>query len=147
MTVESLAEIVTANGAERERLRKIVDGLTEADLGRPLGSGWTIATALAHLAFWDRCALIRLERWERGLPPSPTDVDVTNMALVTLSAAIPAKAAVELALAAAEAVDRKVAQLSPERAGALEDAGFGRNLRRSLHRRHHLDRVARALAE
>jgi hypothetical protein len=147
MASESTAEIVAANAAERERLRRVIAGLSDADLARAVGSGWTIATVLAHLAFWDQCALIRLERWElQGLPPSPTDVDVTNQAVRTLAAAIPPRAAAELAIASAEAVDRKVERLPSELARALEDGGFGRNLRRSLHRRHHLDRVAQALA-
>ncbi len=147
MTPDSQAEIVAANAAERERLRTTVEGLNDADLSRPAGSGWTIATILAHLAFWDRCALIRIERWERqALPPSPSDVDVTNLALRDLSAAIPPRAAAERALAAAEAVDRRVAARSLEVVRSLDSAGFGRNLRRSLHRRHHLDRVEQALA-
>ena len=147
MTAENLAEIVAANAAERERLRRVVAGLSDADLARAVGSGWTIATVLAHLAFWDQCALIRLERWERqAVPPSPTDVDVTNQALRALAAAIPPRAAAELAIASAEAVDRKVERLPSELARALDEAGFGRNLRRSLHRRHHLDRVTQALA-
>jgi hypothetical protein len=147
MTTETLAEIVAANAAERERLAKVLADLSDADLARSIGSGWTIATILAHLAFWDQWALLRIERWERErLPPSPTDVEMTNLTLRAISAAIPPRAAAALALASAEAVDRKVAELSPELAGTFDEAGFGRNLRRSLHRREHLARVAEALA-
>ena len=37
--------------AEGERLRELVAGLTDADLATPVGDGWTVGAALAHVAF------------------------------------------------------------------------------------------------
>lgn len=135
------------NGAERERLRSIVVRLSAADLNRSLGDGWTIATALAHLAFWDRRQLAVLRRWQReGVQPIPSDPDTINEALHELIAALPPRTAAELALAAAEAVDRAVEQVTPEQAAEIEAINYGYILRRFRHRRAHLDQIEQALA-
>ena len=42
---------VIENNRERERLRTLVDRLSDAELARPIEAGWTVAAALAHLAF------------------------------------------------------------------------------------------------
>jgi len=49
---------VEENTRERERLRFLVEGLTDEQLSTPLGTDWTIAVALAHLAFWDQRSLV-----------------------------------------------------------------------------------------
>jgi len=38
---------VAENAKERERLRSLVERLTDKELSLPLGNGWTIAVALA----------------------------------------------------------------------------------------------------
>lgn len=134
------------NAAQRQRLGALVRRLSDEDLGRPLEGGWTVATLLAHLAFWDRRQLLLLQRWEReGVGPSPVDVDAVNEAVRALSAAIPPRAAAQLAVEAAEAVDRELEQLPPDLVAAIEAAGTVRALRRSMHRREHLDQIERAL--
>lgn len=40
--------------AATQRLEKLVTGLDDVDLRLDLGSGWSVTTALGHLAFWDR---------------------------------------------------------------------------------------------
>jgi hypothetical protein len=62
-----------------------------------------------------------------------------------VSMTIPLKAAAQLALDAAEAVDGYVEKLTPERAKAIQTSGGERLLNRSLHRRGHLDEIERAL--
>jgi Mycothiol maleylpyruvate isomerase N-terminal domain len=49
---------IAENDAERARLRALVTRLNDADLARPMPTGWTIAAILAHLAFWDQRALL-----------------------------------------------------------------------------------------
>jgi hypothetical protein len=39
---------VADNAAARERLRALVARLSDADLARPVGGGWSVALALAH---------------------------------------------------------------------------------------------------
>ena len=75
----------------------------------------------------------------------PTEVDAINEAVRVLSAAIPLRAAAELARTAAEAIDRKIDGISAELAAAIEAAGRPRILRRSEHRREHLDQIEKAL--
>jgi hypothetical protein len=63
----------TENEIERRRLSTITARLTAEDFLRPLQNGWTIATKLAHLAFWDMHYLKCIEGWERqGFDPAPS---------------------------------------------------------------------------
>jgi hypothetical protein len=48
---------VNENTRERKRLISLVDCLTGEELNLTLGNDWTIAIALAHLAFWDQRSL------------------------------------------------------------------------------------------
>ena len=43
---------VAQNAQERKRLRLLVERLTDEELSLPMEDGWTIATALGHLAYW-----------------------------------------------------------------------------------------------
>ena len=48
-----------------------------------LDNGWTVAAALAHLAFWDCRAALLLRRWEqKGTLPDDPDMDLLNEALL-----------------------------------------------------------------
>ncbi|MBI2879381.1 MAG: maleylpyruvate isomerase N-terminal domain-containing protein [Candidatus Rokubacteria bacterium] len=142
---------IAQNAAQRERLRALVDRLTDEELRRPLSAGWTIAGVLAHVAFWDQRVLVLLQRWERdgsgSAPPpiDPDDIDWINDTAKALCLALPPRAAAELALATAEAVDRKVAALPDHLLAANAAAGSPINLLRAAHRREHLDEIERAL--
>lgn len=137
---------VAENARERKRLRALVGNLSDADLRLDLGSGWTIAAALAHLAFWDQLSIVRIRQWRRfGVSPSSLDLDVINDALLPLLLSIPPRMAADLAVAAAEAIDHELGQLSPELVAAIETLGDERRLFRSIHRSMHLDQIERAL--
>ena len=143
--------VIAENSAERARLAKLVGQLTEADLDRSLGGGWTVATALAHMAFWDRRGRLLLERWERGQVPPPGEPEwygseVVNEVLLAEWRELPPRAAARLALEAAEAIDRKVETLDARVAEAVIARGEAWRLRRCLHRREHLDQIEHALA-
>jgi uncharacterized damage-inducible protein DinB len=141
---------VAENDAERERLRALVRRLSDQDLARPMAGGWTVASVLAHVAFWDQRVVVLLDEWERKgsswTPPleEERDVDWINDAAKALCLALPPRVAAELALSVAETVDRRVAEVSDAiveanaRAGAL-------NWRRAEHRREHLDEIERML--
>src|SRR5580704_4710633 len=136
------------NASECERLLKLVRTLTDADLTHPIPGGWTVATKLAHLAFWDQHILARLKTAQRSgfqlLSLSPL-FDEINAAVRTLSEAIPPRAAAELAVAAAEAVDRLLETITPELRQSIAANGGERFLNRALHRRGHLDQIEQAL--
>lgn len=134
------------NAAERQRLVTLTDRLTDAELDLELANGWTVATKLAHLAFWDHYYLALIHEWERtGFTTSSTSVEAVNEAARALSRVIPPAAVVQLVQTAADAIDRKLEGLSPELEAAIETSGRVRILRRALHRREHLDQIEKAL--
>jgi len=140
------AKTVEENAAQRRRLSALTAGCTEDDLRRDAGNGWSVATKLAHLAFWDQYSLALVRRWEReGVQSLPSEVDAVNEAVRVLSAAIPLGATVELARAAAQAIDETLEGITAGLEAAIEAAGRARILRRSEHRREHLDQIEKAL--
>jgi hypothetical protein len=140
---------VAENDTERARLEALVKGLSDADLQRPMAGGWTVAAVLAHLAFWDQRAFILLDRWQRDgtTPPADNeaDVDWINDAAKPMFLILPPRKAAELAVAVAEAADRKAASLPDELVRRNASAGTPVNLVRATHRREHLDEIERAL--
>jgi hypothetical protein len=135
------------NRAERERLHALVARLSDQDLTRSVGGGWTVATVLVHLAFWDQNRLFTLKQWRRdGEIPVTGSWEAINDAVAVLSRAIPPREAGRLAVEAAEAVDHEVEQLSPDQVAAFEAAGKESLFKRSLHRRDHIEQIERALA-
>jgi len=144
---------VTENNDQRARLRALVDRLNDGDLARPLDAGWTVGAVLAHLAFWDQRTLVLLERWEKDGPRTTPrsiddkDVDWINDSAKALCLALAPRAAARLALATAEAVDRRVEALSDELIAANAAAGKPINLLRAEHRREHLDEIEHAFGQ
>ncbi len=133
---------VAENTRERERLIALVARLTDEELSLPLEMGWTIASAFAHLAFWDQRAWVLMRKWKQsGVAASPVDDDVTNDALLPLCLAIPPRVAANLAIAAAEAIDRELEQASAELIADIAALGDKFRLWRSIHRRMHLDQI------
>lgn len=127
-------------------MQALVARLTPEQLTKPVADGWTISATLAHLAFWDRRALLLIERFEReGFSPSPYDVHVVNDAMKPLCLAIAPQEAAKLAIETAETVDAKVESLSDEFIEAVIANGTPFNPHRSEHRRYHLDEIERAL--
>jgi hypothetical protein len=146
--LESMNDFYTAdNASERERLIRVTARLSDEDLRRQLPNGWSVATTLVHLAFWDTYYLALLKGWERsGCVPSSVDFHAINEAVRILGNAIPAQATVQLVQAAAEAIDRHLEGIPPELRAAIETSGRFRILKRALHRREHLDQIESALA-
>jgi hypothetical protein len=143
---------VAENQAELARLRALVDKLSDQELSRPLPAGWTVASVLAHLAFWDYRIVTLLDRWGadgRGAPPPAFDgaaVDWVNDAGKPLCLGLPPRGAARMAIDAAIAADQRVAALSDAALAANTAAGSPISLRRAAHRREHLDEIERALS-
>lgn len=134
------------NARERQRLQALIASLSDEDLKRPLPNGWSVAIALAHLAFWDGQRLAVLKQWERaGVQAAPADADTINAGVHLLAADIPPRRAAQLAIEAAEAIDQALEHMSAELLTAIEAEGQSRILRRSVHRRAHLDQIDAAL--
>lgn len=140
------ATYATENATERQRLFELTARWTDTDLTCRLANDWSVASKLAHLAFWDQYYLALIERWERdGFSPSAADVDAINAAVRVLSREIAPQAVVTLVRASADAIDRKLETISPDLEAAIEATGQVRLLRRAMHRREHLDQIETAL--
>jgi hypothetical protein len=140
---------IERNDRERQRMRRLVDGLDEESLAMPVNPHWTVAGVLGHIAFWDTRALALAEKLERGEPWSaddaePDDVDWINDASRLLIHAIPPVEAARVAIEIADATDAKMAQVP---ADALWPADPDSPIQpvRALQRGEHLDDVEEAL--
>jgi len=133
------------NRASRERIRSLVLRLTDDELLTPVGEHWTVAVALAHMAFWDRRVVYVLELAERDgkINPPALDIVINDLSL-PLWKAIPPREAARLCMEAAEECDHRLETFDPK----LLDEVYEYNKRwvvRALHRNEHLDEVDEAL--
>jgi len=140
---------VTKNREQLERLRALVDKLSDQELARPMEAGWTVAAVLAHLAFWDYRVVTLLDRWKAtGTPPPPINeshVDWINDAGKPLCLALPPRVAARTAVEAALAADDRVVALTEAQLEANAKAGSPISVLRAEHRHEHLDEIEHAL--
>lgn len=140
---------VEENTRERERMRAIVEGASDDDLGISVNPHWTVAAVLGHIAFWDARVLSLADKLERGEPfissdTEPEDVDWINDASRALIHAVPPRELARLALEIAEETDARVATLPVERLWP-RDPNSPLYALRASHRGEHLDEVEAAL--
>jgi uncharacterized damage-inducible protein DinB len=140
---------VDQNTRERERLRSLVERLSEDELRAPVNEHWTVAGVLGHIAFWDARVLSLADKLERGVPfttsdAEPEDVDWINDASRALIHAIPPLEAARLALQIAEETDARVATLPADRLWP-QNPDSPLYAVRASHRGEHLDEVESAL--
>jgi hypothetical protein len=135
--------------AERERMRKLVGGMSDDDLKHPMPAGWTVAAVLAHIGFWDARAIYWLDKWATGVPPSPYEPENTeavNESAKPLCLALRPRDAAQLALRLADEADGKVKALSDAMLAKIRATGGPPfNLSRAIHRREHLDEIEQEL--
>jgi hypothetical protein len=136
---------VEQNRASTNRIRALAARLTDEQMQHPVGEHWTVAIALAHLAFWDRRVMYVLDISERDGKLFVPEIDVfVNDLSLPLWAAIPGRAAARIAIETAEALDKRLESFPP----ALLEEIYTYNKRwvvRALHRGEHLDEVDAAL--
>jgi hypothetical protein len=146
MEYTDIQTIIQENAAEHDRLARLVAGLNDEALSRPMDAGWTAAAALAHLAFWDARAILLIEKWKReGIGPSPADNDIINDAAKELCLAIPPRAAGELAVEKSAEINRAIENLAPEMAEKIQTTGTTVHLTRFEHKRRHLEEIEKAV--
>lgn len=148
----SKEEIIRENAATRQGLGEFVSTLTEDSYRCPIGLHWTVATTLCHLSFWDQRALFLLRLWANGATVEVPRLDgpsieSINQAVNRIALEVPGFAAGRMALESADAVDAFVCEISDDLLQRIEAAGFGRYLRRSLHRQEHLKKIRKALGK
>jgi hypothetical protein len=136
---------VERNRASTERIRALAARLSDAEMQHKVGEHWTVAIALAHLAFWDRRVLYVLDMSERDGKLFIPEIDIfVNDLSLPLWAAIPPREAARIAIETAEELDRRLEDFPP----ALLEEIYAYNKRwvvRGLHRGEHLDEVDAAL--
>lgn len=133
------------NRASTERIRDLAARLSDAELAHPVGAHWTVGVVFAHLAFWDRRVMYVLDRTEQDGRLFVPEIDIfVNDLSLPLWAAIPPREAARIALATAEALDRRLEHYPPH---LLEElAAYNRRwVVRALHRGEHLDEAEAAL--
>jgi len=136
-----------SNRNQTERLRRLVPRLNAAMLAVRLPRGWTVAVALAHIAFWDRQRLCLMRRWAAGVQcHGGYDGELFNEVLLPFLEMIPPERAAAAALAAAEEVDAFLLEVSDDVVKTALARPDAPNLDRGSHRAYHLDRVEAALA-
>ncbi len=139
--MNTTSDHVARNQEQRERLRRLVARLSDDDMRRALPDGWTVADALAHLAFYDRRAQILLERFAReGVFASPYDYETINASLLHLTRRIPPREIVAEVVEAAEAADRAAAATPTTLVEEIRRLNQVK-LERADHRRSHLDDI------
>jgi hypothetical protein len=142
------AAFAESNRLQTERLRKLVARLDADMLAVRLPNGWTVAVALAHVAFWDRQRLCLMRRWAAGdWCDGGYDGDLFNESLLPFLEAIPPDGTAALALQAAEEVDAFLLVVPDDVVRAALARPDRPNLDRGSHREGHLDQIERALAE
>jgi len=134
---------IKQNAKSTERLAKLVKSLTEKELKLVIyKEGWTIAAALAHIAFWDERRRLVLKVWKKkGVKPIVHIDDIVNDILIPFLLAIPVRKAAELAVTAARALDKDLAALSPRMVKAVEALDDEVALNRADHRNSHIDKI------
>ncbi|MXY88834.1 MAG: hypothetical protein F4Y92_08245 [Dehalococcoidia bacterium] len=137
-------EDLQRNDAATSRLSALVERLQMADLERSLGGGWTVAFALAHLAFWDARQHVALQGYDRGegFPPEDKAVNDTLEAVAPL---LRGEAAGQEAVRAAMLVDATVAGLSEAQRMSLAEEGVGFAVQRWQHREDHIAQIEAVL--
>jgi Mycothiol maleylpyruvate isomerase N-terminal domain len=141
-------EFARSNRSQTERLRRLVLSLDTSMLALRLPNGWTVAGALAHVAFWDRQRLCLMRRWAAGdMCSGAYDGNLFNETMQPLLEMIPPERAATAAVQAAEEVDALLLEVSDEVVAAALARPDAPNLDRGSHREGHLDRIEKALAE
>ncbi|MBI1294165.1 hypothetical protein GC175_04305 [bacterium] len=140
--------IFERNRASTARLRSLTERLTDVEMQHPVGEHWTVAIALAHLAFWDRRASYVLSMTQREGKVSAPDMDMqmANDLSLPLWAAIPPREAARLAIESADSLDTQL-ESYPQALLAQVHAHTQRWVERDWHRNSHLDEVEAALTE
>ena len=143
MTIDR--SFIELNRASTQRIRALVGRLSDAELLKPVGKDWTVAIALAHLAFWDGRVMHVLDATERvgKLQAPEIDLSVNDLSL-PLWAAIPPRGAARIAVETAERLDARLVNF-PD--GLLKEV-HSHNQRlvvRAMHRNEHLDEIDAAL--
>lgn len=136
---------VEQNRISTQRLRDLAGNLSDDDLNRPVGPHWTVAVALAHIAFWDARVLAILDASEQAgaVIIHTMDIVVNDLSL-PLWRAVQPREAVRIALETADQLDQRLETFPSELLDQIAAANI-RFVRREVHRLEHLREIEAAL--
>jgi hypothetical protein len=146
-------QYVTENNKWRERLVKLVGDITDNELKLVIyKEGWTVAAALAHLAFWDERRFQLTRIWQqKGVQTVPHigdgHTDIINDALLPFFLTLPPRKSADLSIYAAQKVDWQLEKLPENLIKDIEATGDRHALNRGIHRKMHLDEIEPLLKE
>jgi hypothetical protein len=133
------------NRASTERIKKLAAGLTDEEMQTRVGEHWTVAIALAHLAWWDRRVMYVLDMTAKDGRLFVPEIDIfVNDLSLPFWAAIPPREAARIAVETSEDLDKRLEDYPQD----LLEQIYNYNTRwviRALHRNQHLDEVDAAL--
>ena len=101
---------------------------------------------LAHIAFWDRCALARWEYYPDARAFVGVDTEIVNAAALPQWRALAPHAASRDAVVAAEETDARIAAMPEAAIHEMLKRDRAWMTDRSPHRNAHLDEIERAIA-
>lgn len=138
-------KIFQANRASTERMRKIINQLSDEELSKSIGSDWTISITFAHLAVWDQRvrSVIESARKNNKLHAPYYDFQLNDI-LTPLLRAIPAREAARMAITTAEKLDTELEQCSIQLIEEMNEVNR-RLIDRAIHRNLHLDEIENAI--
>ena len=132
---------VEQNRASTERIRALIARLSDEEMQTKVGEHWTVAIALAHLAFWDKRVMHILDMTESAGKLFELEINiVVNDLSLPLWEVIPPRDAARICIETSEALDKRLEEYPPQ---LLEEL-YNHNKRwvvRALHRNEHLDEV------
>lgn len=135
-----------ANKISREKMRTLIQSMSDDQLALSTVAGWTIASTLAHIAFWDNRILYLLNHWkENEIVPSPYDVDAINEAQKPFLLALPPRIAASLALQSAEAIDTEIEKITDQYVEKILAAKVQFKFERHVHREYHFKEIEETL--
>jgi len=129
------------------RLRRLTS-LSDAELAKDTGNGWTVATVLGHLAFFDRLLLLRWNTYEKDgvfAELTPNHFDLINFAGAGDWSALPPRATVARCIDAAERAVERIDALPEKIVAAVKETPRVALLDRMVHWNPHLDQIESAI--
>jgi hypothetical protein len=136
------------NDAARTDLASLLKQLRPDDLERPLGNGWTVKAALAHLAFWDRYTAVLVEEWQQaGFARSGEAEQGEHINSVAAGdwLSVSAEYVMGEVLRAAEVADGSANNIDDTLRAAIVEGGEGWVCDRNVHRAEHVGQIRRVL--
>jgi hypothetical protein len=134
------------NDSAFDELRTYANGLSDEQLRQKIDADWTVSSAFAHIAFWDRRAALAVEGiiHEPNFAPPGSDFDLINATAFPQWRRLEPREAVADTIEAGELLNRTVDSLDEETAQRIQTSGAVVILR-ARHRREHLEQIKRRL--